>query len=118
MPMKFPAIEVLVNVAEYTVKDISANQQQIDDYLAQKEILIGKIKKSKEILVDAKPLIISIEKVADNGLKILLRFGQNKNLKFGAILQNLLKLQEDRIKILHVERKKLCIEKNENIYEI
>ncbi|MDD5021714.1 MAG: TIGR03936 family radical SAM-associated protein, partial [Endomicrobiaceae bacterium] len=118
MPMKFPAVEVLVNVAEYAVKNVSVSEQQIADYLGQKEILIAKIKKGKEILVDAKPLILSIEKVEDNGLKILLRFGQNKNLKFGSILQNLLNLQEDHIKILHIERKKMCIEKNENIYEI
>ena len=118
MPVKFPAVEVLVNVAEYIVKDISLTKQQIFDYLEQKEILIAKIQKGKEILVDAKPLIVSIEKVADNGLKIVLKFGQNKNLKLGSILRNLLNLQEDHIKILHIERKKLCIEKNENIYEI
>lgn len=118
MPLKFPAVEVLVNVSEYTVKDVVVSKQQIFDYLAQKEILIAKIKKGKEVLVDARPLILSMEQVSGNGLKIVLKFGQNKNLKLGSILRNLLNLQEDHIKILHIERKKLCIEKNENIYEI
>jgi formylmethanofuran dehydrogenase subunit A len=92
--------------------------ERIKEFLEAETIPIVKIKKGKESIVDAKSLIAGIEKTGDDELKILLRFGQNKNLKLSAVLGSLSGLSEDDIKILNIKRNKLYAEKNENIYEI
>ncbi len=118
MPLKFPAADMLVNLAEYYVRGLKVGAERIKEFLEAETIPIVKIKKGKESIVDAKSLIAGIEKTGDDELKILLRFGQNKNLKLSAVLGSLSGLSEDDIKILNIKRNKLYAEKNENIYEI
>ncbi len=118
IPLKFPAVDSVVNLAEYAVSGAVIDDKRIKEYLALETMPVVKMKKGKETVVDARPLIYSMEKTEDGGLKILLRFGQSKNLKLSTLLQNVLDLSEDDIKNLNVKRKKLCVEKNEIIYEI
>ncbi|WP_372519827.1 TIGR03960 family B12-binding radical SAM protein [Candidatus Ruminimicrobiellum ovillum] len=118
IPLRFPSIESVVNLAEYTVKGVKLEQNYLNEYLNQKEILIKKIKKDKETIVDVKDLIREIQIVDDNTLKIFLRFGPAKNMKLEKILQNLLKIQEKDIKILYTKRDKLFVESKGIVYEI
>ena len=118
MPLRFPAIDRLVNVAEYLIKGVSINQEQINKFLSQDKILISKVKKYKETLIDAKELIIDIKKIENDTIKILLRFYEGKNLKLDKILKHLLNFQENEIKILYTKRSNLFIEGNGTIYEI
>jgi radical SAM-linked protein len=118
MPLRFPAIDRLVNVAEYIIKGVNLTQKQIDDFLNQDKILISKIKKDKQTVIDAKELIIEIKKIDDDTIKIMLRFFDGKNLKLDKILERLLNLRENEVKILYTKRNNLFIEGNGTIYEI
>ena len=118
IPLRFPSIESIVNLAEYTVKGVKLEQSYLDEYLNQEQILIKKVKKDKETIVDVKDLIREIQIVDDNTLKIFLRFGPTKNMKLEKILQNLLKIQEKSIKILYTKRERLFVENKGTIYEI
>ncbi|MBR3654487.1 MAG: TIGR03960 family B12-binding radical SAM protein [Elusimicrobia bacterium] len=118
IPLRFPSIESVVNLAEYTVKGVNIKQSDIDEYLKQDKILITKIKKNKETVIDVKDLIREIQIVDDNTLKIFLRFGPTKNMKLEKILQNLLKIQEKSVKILYTKRERLFVENKGTVYEI
>lgn len=118
MPLRFPAIDRLVNVSEYIIKGVNLTQKQIDDFLNQDKILISKIKKDKQTVIDAKELIIEIKKIDDDTIKIMLRFFDGKNLKLDKILERLLNLRENEVKILYTKRNNLFIEGNGTIYEI
>ena len=118
IPLRFPSIEGLVNLAQYTVKGINIKQQDIDDYLKQDKILITKVKKGKETVVDVKELIQNIRIIDDNTLRVFLRFGSAKNIKLEKVLQNLLKIQEKNVKMLYTKRDNLFVENKGTIYEI
>lgn len=118
IPLKFPSIEGLVNLAKYTVKGVTLTQKYIDEYLKQDKILISKIKKGKETIIDAKELIKDIIINDDDSFSIFLRFFSGKNIKFEKILQNLLKKQEKEVKILYTTRNNLFIENKELVYEL
>ena len=118
IPLRFPSIESIVNLAEYTVKGIKVKQNDIDEYLRQDKILITKVKKNKETVIDVKDLIREIQIIDDNTLKIFLRFGPTKNMKLEKILQNLLKIQEKSVKILYTKRERLFVENKGTVYEI
>lgn len=118
MPLHFPSIENLVNAAKYTIKYSDISQNEIDNFLAQKEIIVEKIKKEKRTLINIKELIISVRKVSDEYIEILLRFSQNKNVKLEKILQKLLNLEENQVKILYTKRDSLFIEHSGILYEI
>ena len=118
IPLKFPSIEGLVNLAKYTVKGVTITQNYIDEYLKQDKILISKIKKGKETIIDAKELIKDIIINDDDSFSIFLRFFSGKNIKFEKILQNLLKKQEKEVKILYTTRNNLFIENKELVYEL
>jgi len=69
-------------------------------------------------IIDAKELIIEIKKIDDDTIKIMLRFFDGKNLKLDKILERLLNLRENEVKILYTKRNNLFIEGNGTIYEI
>lgn len=118
VPLRLPSIEGLVNLAQYTVKGVNIKQQDIDDYLKQDKILITKVKKGKETVVDVKELIQNMQVVDDNTMRVFLRFGPAKNIKLEKILQNLLKIQEKNVKMLYTKRDNLFVENKGTIYEI
>jgi uncharacterized protein (DUF2344 family) len=57
VPLNFPAIDILSNVAEYEIKDSGVIQTGIDKFLMQDSIMVEKTKIGKIITFDAKPLI-------------------------------------------------------------
>ena len=118
IPLRFPSIEGLINLAEYTVKGVNLKQKDIDKYLNQREILVKKIKKGKETIVNVKELIQNIKIIDSNTFKIFLRFYPTKNIKLEKILQNLLNLEEKETKILYTKRENLFIENKGLIYEV
>ncbi len=118
MPLKFPPIDRLVNVAEYIVEGVKIKEEQIKTFLNQEKIFIKKIKKEKEILIDAKDLIININKIKEDAIQLFVRFNEKKNLKLDKILQSLLNLEENEVKILYTKRINLFAENKEVIYEI
>jgi radical SAM-linked protein len=109
VPLTFPAIDILSNVAEYEIKGTQVSQSEIEGFLEQDSIIIDKIKKGKIIYVDAKPLIRSFTS-EDNVLKLQIRFGSAKAVKPEAILNKLLRNKEIYDKTYGIERTNLYIE--------
>jgi radical SAM family uncharacterized protein/radical SAM-linked protein len=109
VPLTFPAIDILSNLAEYEIKDIEVSQSEIEEFLSQDSIIIEKMKKGKIILIDAKPLIRAFTK-ENNVLKLQVRFGNSKTVKPEAILNKLFENKENYNKTYSIERTNLYIE--------
>jgi radical SAM-linked protein len=109
VPLTFPAIDILSNVAEYEIKDIEVSQCEIEKFLTQNSIIIEKVKKGKIISVDAKPLIKTFAN-ENNVLKLQIRFGSSKTVKPETILNKLLGNKENYGKTYAIERTNLYIE--------
>jgi len=118
LPLKFPAINALVNVVEYIIEGVNITDEQINNFLAQEEILIKKVKKQKETIIDVKQQILSVTKLSDNKIKMLLKIKQQDNVKLSNILCSLLNLTDNEIKILYIKRTKLFVNKDNLFYEI
>ena len=118
LPLKFPAINSLLNAVEYVVEGVNITQQQIDSFLKQDKILVKKVKKQKETIVDIKDQILKISKISENKIELLLEIKQQNNVKLNNILCELLNLSENEIKILYIKRVKLFIKKENAFYEI
>jgi len=118
LPLQFPAINALVNIVEYIIEGVNITQEQINNFLEQKQILIKKVKKQKETIVDVKPQILSIVKLSENKIKMLLEIKQQNNVKLNSILCALLNLTDNEVKILYIKRTKLFVNKDSLFYEI
>ncbi len=118
IPLRLPSIEGLINLAEYTVKGTNLTREEVDKYLNQKEILVKKVKKGKETIINLRELIQNIEIIDSNTFKIFLRFYPKNNVKLEKVLQNLLKIEEKETKILYTKREKLFVEHKGLIYEV
>ncbi len=117
VPLTFPAIDVLVNMSEFSIRNVDVSESDMDDFLSQESIIVEKTKKGKIVKFDAKPLIYKFIK-SNNILKLYLRFGQGKNVKPELILKKLLVNQENYAKIYQIDRTKLFVEtKNGEINE-
>ncbi|MDR1087526.1 MAG: TIGR03936 family radical SAM-associated protein [Endomicrobium sp.] len=109
VPLNFPAIDILSNIAEYEIKNIEISQLEIDKLLIQDSIIIEKIKKGGVISIDANPLIR--EFTSKNGiLKLYLRFASGKTVKPEMILKKLLENKENYGRMYKIERTNLYIE--------
>ncbi|WP_158409032.1 TIGR03960 family B12-binding radical SAM protein [Endomicrobium proavitum] len=116
VPLTFPAIDILTNVAEYEIKNVSVSQQELDEFLSQDKIIIVKNKKGKDIEIDAKPLIVSF-KSEGGGLKLLLKFGNGKTVKPESILAKLLENNKNYGTMYLVARTNLYVQaSNGNLY--
>jgi radical SAM family uncharacterized protein/radical SAM-linked protein len=109
IPLIFPTIDILSNVAEYEIKNINISQEKIDIFLSQNSIIVEKAKRGKIVELDIKPLIKSF-KNEKNVLKLQLRFCCGKFVKPEIILKKLLKNEKNYNEIYNVERTKLYIE--------
>jgi hypothetical protein len=109
VPLNFPSVDILSNVAEYEVKDTEIVQTEIDKFLMQDSIMIEKIKKGKIVSVNAKPLIKEFA-TANGTLKLQLRFGSGKTVKPEAVLNKLLENKENYGRMYAIERTDLYIE--------
>ncbi|MDR2251524.1 MAG: TIGR03936 family radical SAM-associated protein [Endomicrobium sp.] len=109
VPLNFPSIDILSNVAEYEVKDTEIVQTEIDKFLMQDSIMIEKIKKGEIVTVNAKPLIKEFT-IANGTLKLQLRFGSGKTVKPEAVLNKLLDNKENYGRMYDIERTNLYIE--------
>jgi radical SAM family uncharacterized protein/radical SAM-linked protein len=117
VPLKFPAIDVLVNVAEFSIKDTGISAEDIEKFMSLEQIIVEKNKKGKIVEIDAKPLIVNME-VANRELKLSLRFGDSKSVKPEAVLKKLLENHTNYATIYPVKRTNLYIETtNGEIYE-
>ena len=88
VPLNFPSVEALVNVAEYEIRgDFSNPPQALEQFLSRAEIIIEKVKPSgTRESIDARPLIRSM-RLESGAVSLLLRFGPKKNLKPERILE-------------------------------
>jgi radical SAM-linked protein len=109
VPLTFPAIDILSNLAEYEIKNIEVSQFKIEEFLSQDSIIIEKTKKGKTMPIDAKPLIRRFTK-DDNALKLQVRFGSSRTIKPEAILNKLFGIKENYNKFYSIERTNLYIE--------
>jgi radical SAM-linked protein len=117
VPLNFPSIDILVNVAEFSIKNIIVEKSLIDEFLSLDSIIVQKQKKEKIVEIDAKPLIRQLY-MKEGSLIMQLRFGNGKTVKPEMILKKLLENQENYAKIYNVEKIKLYIEgSNGEIYE-
>jgi radical SAM-linked protein len=111
IPLMFPSLDALLNVAEYSIQTI-ATEQQIDAFLAQNEIIVEKQKGNRVDRIDAKPLIRFLKKQGDH-LLLQLRFGPKRNVKPEKLLPMLLGIDEQQTKLLRIARTGLFIEKQD-----
>jgi radical SAM-linked protein len=109
IPLVFPSIDILSNIAEYEIKNINILQEEIDKFLLQDSIIVKKIKKGRIIELDAKPLIKFL-KNEKNVLKLQLRFNGSNSIKPEVILRELLENYENYSGIYNIERTKLYVE--------
>ncbi|MDR3195955.1 MAG: TIGR03960 family B12-binding radical SAM protein [Endomicrobium sp.] len=109
VPLNFPSIDILSNVAEYEIKGIEVSRDEIAEFLTRDSIIIEKVKKGKGITVDAKPLIRNFTSEND-ALKLQIRFGSGKTVKPEAVLNELLENKENYGRIYDIERTNLYIE--------
>jgi radical SAM family uncharacterized protein/radical SAM-linked protein len=111
VPLNFPAVSTLSNVAEYEIKGIESADCscKIDKFLAQKSIIIEKVKRGKKINIDAAPLIKSLT-VQSGILKLQMRFGEGRSVKPETVLNKLLENNENYGKIYNIERTNLYVE--------
>ena len=88
VPLNFPSVEALVNVAEYEIRgDFSNPPQSLEQFLERAEIIIEKVKPSgTRESIDARPLIKNM-RLESGAVSLTLRFGPKKNLKPERILQ-------------------------------
>jgi len=88
VPLNFPSVEALVNVAEYDIRgDFSHPPQPLEQFLERAGIIIEKVKPSgARESIDARPLIKSM-RLESGAVSLSLRFGPKKNLKPERILQ-------------------------------
>ncbi|MDR2191892.1 MAG: TIGR03960 family B12-binding radical SAM protein [Endomicrobium sp.] len=116
-PLKFPAIDILVNAVEYEIENADINEKEIEEFLSQETIFVEKIKKNKSVIIDVKPLIKTMS-VKNAKMKLILRFGEGKNVKPELLLENLLKNKGNYAKIYIIKRANLYIETSSgDIYE-
>jgi radical SAM family uncharacterized protein/radical SAM-linked protein len=119
MPLTFPSMDILSNIAEYKIQcqDLELSNEEINEFLLQKEIIVKKIKKGKIIEIDIKSLIKSLR--IENGiLSLLLRFESGKNIKPEVVLQKLFENKKKCARIYAIERVALYIEtKDGQIYK-
>jgi radical SAM-linked protein len=117
VPLNFPSIDILANVAEFSIKNVNIAQNIIDDFMSRDSIIVEKSKKGKITEIDAKPLIREFKNL-EGSLMMQLRFGNRKTVKPEIILKKLLENQENYAKIYNIEKTKLYIEvSNGEIYE-
>lgn len=109
VPVMFPSLESLVNIAAYRVS-LPVEQGKIDEFLARPEIVVEKMKDGAVKKINAKPLIRSI-KPEPGGINMLLRFGKLGNVKPEKIIQLMTGMGEEEVKLLKISRKALFIEK-------
>jgi len=116
VPLNFPAIDILLNVAEYEIRNVDISQEKIDEFLFQDSIIVEKTKNSKTAEIDVKPLIKSFK--SENGvLKLQLRFGSGRYVKLETVLKKLLGENQGNC-VGAVERTNLYIEtKDGKVYE-
>jgi len=111
VPVFFPSIDSLCNVAEYET-ELNVTEEQIREFLGRKEILVEKIKKGQTNIIDVKPLILKLE---INGGKVVLRlrFGPKKTVKPEMVLQKLCGFSDTEAKLLKISRTNLFMEKKD-----
>jgi len=92
IPVHFPSIESLVNTAEYEITGefkAAEGTQDIKTFLERKEIIITKVKpQGVSQSIDARPLIISMERKSENCVYLFLRFGPKKHLKPESVINS------------------------------
>lgn len=116
VPVFFPSLDSLVNVADYTIcRDGGWDNDmdvQIAALLARAEIIIEKKKEKTVQRIDARPLIMAL-RPEHGALYLRLRFGPKKNIKPEKIVQELAGLTDDALKLLRITRTALWIEKKD-----
>lgn len=112
MPLFFPSLDSLLNVADYRI-GTAVTDGGIAGFLSAPEIIVEKRKEKSVIKIDAKPLIRELKSAPDGGALLQMRFGPKRNVKPEKVMQLLLGLDENMIKLLPVTRTALLIEKKD-----
>ncbi|MDR1928831.1 MAG: TIGR03960 family B12-binding radical SAM protein [Endomicrobium sp.] len=116
IPLNFPSIDILSNVAEYKIKNINITQQEIDKILSQDKIFVKVLKKKKIIEIDIKSLI-RLLRIKNTTLILQLRFSSKKTVKPEIVLREILKNKLNFLTVYDIERTRLYIEaQNGNMY--
>lgn len=91
IPCHFPSVEALVSISGYEINtDFEVSDEEIEKFLEQERIPIKKIKSSdEEKTIDAKPLILSLEKISPRSISMILEFKAGSHLKPGLIMESM-----------------------------
>ncbi|MDR1195616.1 MAG: TIGR03960 family B12-binding radical SAM protein [Endomicrobium sp.] len=117
VPLTFPSIDILANVAEFSIKNAGISSEETDAFMNRDSIIVEKTKKGKTTEIEAKPLIRKLN-VNGEELVMQLRFGSGKTVKPEMILGKLLENKENYARIYNTEKTKLYVElSNGEIYE-
>lgn len=109
VPVMFPSLESLVNLAKYEIS-ADAPAEKLREFMAQKEIIVEKVKKDSVTRINARPLIKELKQ--ENGVMTLwLRFGPKGNVKPEKIVRLLCGISEEESKLLSICRKAIYSEK-------
>ncbi|OGS19219.1 MAG: hypothetical protein A2219_08100, partial [Elusimicrobia bacterium RIFOXYA2_FULL_50_26] len=111
IPVFFPSLDSLVNVAVYSVA-CNATRERVESFMSAGEIIVEKVKNGRVERIDAKPLIRRLE-IVNGGVELELRFGPKKNIKPERIIALLCDTGEQEAKILRINRTGLFIEKKD-----
>lgn len=109
IPLFFPSLDSLVNVADYEIK-VEVSEKQMASFLERKEIIVEKRKENRIEKIDAKPLIRRIKNEGGT-LFLQMRFGPKRSVKPEKIVQLLCGMQDNEAKLVPISRTGLLIEK-------
>ncbi|MEW6556653.1 MAG: TIGR03936 family radical SAM-associated protein [Elusimicrobiota bacterium] len=112
VPVITKPIELLVNVAKYSVEMIwqrETGEIKINEFFATKEFLIERLTDKSKRIIDVRPLVINM-KQTDNILEMILRFGPKKTAKPDVIIQKMFGLSNEQKLTLRINRDKFFCE--------
>jgi len=111
IPLMFPSIDSLVNVALYEI-GVEVTPEQREAFLARETMIVEKKKGGRVEQIDAKPLLRELL-VTEGKVMLQLRFGPKRNVKPEKLVQLLCGITEDQAKLLPVCRTDFLIEKRD-----
>lgn len=108
IPLFFPSIDVLANLAQYRIYGMSVSQKEIDAFLSEKEIKIIKEKNGQKKEIDIRPLIKSME-IDGKDLILIMHFSKDFYVKADLVIERLMQGRENA-DYEKIERSALYIE--------
>lgn len=117
---KIPSLNSSVNLIEYIIKyEDKFENEKIEKFLSEKEIIIEKLKKKSMDKINLKELVKVVKIIDSHTLLLLLQFGPHRSLKPEIVVGKIFDIPDDKFYKFDILRKNLYIETpNGNILEL